>query len=80
MYTRMRFIYIIHLGLILFLQNLKTVSTIYKLILQLLYKNHIFTGMADANNESLPIKEAIKDALKIRYFDGHLRYLLKAIR
>ena len=44
-----------------------------------MYKNHIFTGMAAANNESLPIKEAIKDALKIRYFDGHLKYLLKAI-
>ncbi|POO00088.1 Glycoside hydrolase [Trema orientale] len=37
-------------------------------------------GLADTNNNSLPIKEAIKDSLRIRYLHGHLSYLLKAIR
>ncbi|KAL4601239.1 hypothetical protein ACB092_11G258500 [Castanea dentata] len=37
-------------------------------------------GMADANNRSLPIKDALKDSLRIRYHYGHLSYLLKAIK
>ncbi|XP_030509884.1 vicianin hydrolase [Cannabis sativa] len=36
-------------------------------------------GLADANNNSLPIKEALKDSLRIKYLHGHLSYLLKAI-
>ena len=36
--------------------------------------------MADANNRSLPIKDALKDSLRIRYHYGHLSYLLKAIK
>nr|POE62011.1 beta-glucosidase 13 [Quercus suber] len=36
-------------------------------------------GMADANNRSLPIKDALKDCPRIRYHYGHLSYLLKAI-
>ncbi|KAK4591737.1 hypothetical protein RGQ29_016251 [Quercus rubra] len=39
-----------------------------------------FVGMADANNRSLPIKDALKDSLRIRYHYGHLSYLLKAIK
>ncbi|GMY22314.1 vicianin hydrolase-like [Fagus crenata] len=37
-------------------------------------------GMADANNSSLPIQDALKDSLRIRYHYGHLSYLLKAIK
>ncbi|GMN55327.1 hypothetical protein TIFTF001_024447 [Ficus carica] len=37
-------------------------------------------GVADANNNSLPIKEALKDSLRIRYFHGHLTYLLKSMK
>ncbi|GMY22312.1 vicianin hydrolase-like [Fagus crenata] len=37
-------------------------------------------GLADANNSSLPIKDALKDSLRIRYHYGHLSYLSKAIR
>uniref|UniRef100_A0A7N2LC35 Beta-glucosidase n=1 Tax=Quercus lobata TaxID=97700 RepID=A0A7N2LC35_QUELO len=37
-------------------------------------------GMADANNSSLPVKEAIKDSLRLRYHYGHLSYLSQAIR
>ncbi|XP_075646079.1 beta-glucosidase 17-like isoform X1 [Castanea sativa] len=37
-------------------------------------------GMADANNRSLPIKDALKDSLRIKYHYGHLSYLLKAIK
>uniref|UniRef100_A0A7N2LCQ6 Beta-glucosidase n=1 Tax=Quercus lobata TaxID=97700 RepID=A0A7N2LCQ6_QUELO len=36
--------------------------------------------MADANNRSLPIKDALKDSLRIRYHYGHLSYLLKAMK
>ena len=39
-----------------------------------------FVGMADANNISLPIKDALKDSLRIRYHYGNLSYLLKAIK
>ncbi|XP_062079577.1 beta-glucosidase 17-like [Humulus lupulus] len=37
-------------------------------------------GMADATNDSLPIKEALKDSLRIRYHHSHLSYLLKAFK
>ncbi|KAJ7949108.1 Beta-glucosidase [Quillaja saponaria] len=37
-------------------------------------------GLADANNSTLPIKDALKDSLRIRYLHGHLSYLLKAIK
>ncbi|XP_059434257.1 vicianin hydrolase-like [Corylus avellana] len=37
-------------------------------------------GLADANNSSLPIKDARKDSLRIRYHYGHLSYLAKAIK
>ncbi|XP_021280661.1 vicianin hydrolase-like [Herrania umbratica] len=37
-------------------------------------------GVADANNASLPIKDALKDNVRIRYLYGHLTYLLKAIK
>ncbi|GMN55331.1 hypothetical protein TIFTF001_024446 [Ficus carica] len=37
-------------------------------------------GVADANNKSLPIKEALKDNLRIGYFHDHLSYVLKAIK
>uniref|UniRef100_A0A7N1A6P2 Beta-glucosidase n=1 Tax=Kalanchoe fedtschenkoi TaxID=63787 RepID=A0A7N1A6P2_KALFE len=37
-------------------------------------------GIADARNDSIPIEEARKDALRIRYHDGHLKYLAKAIK
>ncbi|XP_054816186.1 vicianin hydrolase-like [Prosopis cineraria] len=37
-------------------------------------------GVAEANNASIPVKIAIKDGIRIRYYDGHLRYLLQAIK
>ncbi|KAF9665427.1 hypothetical protein SADUNF_Sadunf16G0121500 [Salix dunnii] len=37
-------------------------------------------GLADANNASLPVKEALKDGLRIRYLANHLQYLSKAIK
>ncbi|KAF4390884.1 hypothetical protein F8388_005697 [Cannabis sativa] len=37
-------------------------------------------GLADARNDTLPVKEAIKDSLRIRYLHGHLSYLAQAIR
>ncbi|XP_062174074.1 vicianin hydrolase-like isoform X2 [Alnus glutinosa] len=37
-------------------------------------------GMADPNNSTIPIKDALKDSLRIRYHYGHLSYLLKAIK
>ncbi|KAK6250688.1 hypothetical protein SCA6_004693 [Theobroma cacao] len=37
-------------------------------------------GVAEANNASLTVKEALKDSTRIRYLDGHLKSLLKAIR
>ncbi|KAL5549707.1 hypothetical protein UlMin_004938, partial [Ulmus minor] len=37
-------------------------------------------GMADVNNSSLPIKEALKDSSRIRYHHGHLSHLLKAVK
>uniref|UniRef100_A0A7N0SX14 Beta-glucosidase n=1 Tax=Kalanchoe fedtschenkoi TaxID=63787 RepID=A0A7N0SX14_KALFE len=37
-------------------------------------------GVADLRNDSIPVQEAIKDAVRIRYHDAHLRYLAKSIR
>ncbi|KAI4333178.1 hypothetical protein L6164_018016 [Bauhinia variegata] len=37
-------------------------------------------GVAEANNETKPIREAIKDGIRIRYYDGHLKSLLQAIK
>lgn len=37
-------------------------------------------GMADASNSSLPVKDAIKDSLRIRYHYGHLSYISQAIK
>ncbi|POO00097.1 Glycoside hydrolase [Trema orientale] len=37
-------------------------------------------GMPDANNNSFPLEEAIKDTLRIKYHHEHLSYLLKAIK
>ncbi|XP_022736507.1 vicianin hydrolase-like [Durio zibethinus] len=37
-------------------------------------------GVAEANNASLTVKEAIKDGTRIRSLDGHLKSLLKAIQ
>ncbi|XVF53460.1 hypothetical protein PTKIN_Ptkin05aG0101000 [Pterospermum kingtungense] len=37
-------------------------------------------GVAEANNSSLTVNEALKDAARIRYLDAHLKSLLKAIR
>ncbi|XP_059649066.1 beta-glucosidase 13-like [Cornus florida] len=37
-------------------------------------------GVADANNSTLPIEEALKDNLRIMYHHGHLTYLSKAIK
>ncbi|XP_059434255.1 vicianin hydrolase-like isoform X2 [Corylus avellana] len=59
---------------------------LYQLVLYIKekYNNPIIyiteNGMADANNSSLPIKDARKDSLRIRYLHGHLSYLLEAIK
>ncbi|KAI4333180.1 hypothetical protein L6164_018018 [Bauhinia variegata] len=37
-------------------------------------------GVGEANNETKPIKEALKDGIRIRSYDGHLRSLLQAIK
>ncbi|XWS50414.1 hypothetical protein CRYUN_Cryun12cG0085600 [Craigia yunnanensis] len=37
-------------------------------------------GVAEANNASLTVKEALKDSTRIRYLDGHLKSLFKAIQ
>ncbi|GLT60703.1 hypothetical protein SLA2020_334590 [Shorea laevis] len=37
-------------------------------------------GMADFNNKTLPIMEALNDSLRIKYHSLHLTYLLKAIK
>ncbi|KAM7472467.1 hypothetical protein LguiA_010650 [Lonicera macranthoides] len=37
-------------------------------------------GMADSNNNTLPVEEAIKDELRIKYYEGHFWYLQKAIK
>ncbi|KAI9169439.1 hypothetical protein LWI28_012343 [Acer negundo] len=37
-------------------------------------------GLADANNESLSIEEALKDGLRIKYYHLHLSNLLDAIK
>ncbi|XP_048325874.2 vicianin hydrolase [Ziziphus jujuba] len=37
-------------------------------------------GVGEANNSTLPVKEAIKDSIRIRYLHGHLTYLLQSIK
>ncbi|KAI9116551.1 hypothetical protein K1719_012718 [Acacia pycnantha] len=37
-------------------------------------------GVAELNNASKPAQEAIKDSMRIRYHDNHLRNLLQAIK
>ncbi|XP_060670830.1 vicianin hydrolase [Ziziphus jujuba] len=37
-------------------------------------------GVAEANNSTLPVKSALKDAVRIRYLHGHLFYLLQSIK
>ncbi|XVF10001.1 hypothetical protein REPUB_Repub07fG0146600 [Reevesia pubescens] len=37
-------------------------------------------GVAEANNASLTVKEALKDSIRIRHLDSHLKSLLKAIQ
>ncbi|KAI9116465.1 hypothetical protein K1719_012632 [Acacia pycnantha] len=37
-------------------------------------------GVAEGNDASKPIKEAIKDSIRIRYHDSHLRNILQAIK
>ncbi|XP_054793033.1 vicianin hydrolase-like isoform X2 [Prosopis cineraria] len=37
-------------------------------------------GVGEANNASKPVHEAIKDSIRIRYHDSHLRSLLQAIK
>ncbi|XP_048140107.1 beta-glucosidase 17-like isoform X2 [Rhodamnia argentea] len=37
-------------------------------------------GMAEANNKSLPLEDALRDGLKIDFFQLHLSYLLRAIK
>ncbi|XP_044488695.1 beta-glucosidase 17-like isoform X2 [Mangifera indica] len=37
-------------------------------------------GMADTNNRSLPVKEALEDCMRITYHQLHLSYLLQAIK
>ncbi|XP_028799692.1 vicianin hydrolase-like [Neltuma alba] len=37
-------------------------------------------GVAEANNASKPVQEAIKDSIRITYHDSHLRSLLQAIK
>ncbi|KAK4855918.1 hypothetical protein QYF36_012288 [Acer negundo] len=37
-------------------------------------------GIAEANNDSLPIGEARKDSMRIRYYHGHLSSILEAIK
>ncbi|XP_059649063.1 beta-glucosidase 13-like isoform X2 [Cornus florida] len=37
-------------------------------------------GVADANNSTLPVEEALHDNLRIIYHHGHLTYLSKAIK
>ncbi|KAJ0095382.1 hypothetical protein Patl1_17267 [Pistacia atlantica] len=37
-------------------------------------------GVADANNSSLPVDEALRDSMRITYHQLHLSYLLQAIK
>ncbi|KAG5015748.1 hypothetical protein JHK85_021884 [Glycine max] len=37
-------------------------------------------GMAESRNDSIPVNEARKDSIRIRYHDGHLKFLLQAIK
>lgn len=40
----------------------------------------VFIGMADKNDPSLPIEEALKDTQRKGYYYNHLHYLIKAIK
>ncbi|XP_054815653.1 vicianin hydrolase-like [Prosopis cineraria] len=59
---------------------------IYELMIYMKLKYHnppIYiheNGVAQANDASKSLKEAIKDSIRIRYHDGHLRYLLQAVK
>ncbi|KAG2372230.1 Vicianin hydrolase [Vigna angularis] len=37
-------------------------------------------GIAESRNDSIPVDEARKDAIRIRYHNGHLQFLLQAIK
>ncbi|KAK7323956.1 hypothetical protein VNO77_27460 [Canavalia gladiata] len=37
-------------------------------------------GIAESRNDSIPVNEALKDSTRIRYHDGHLKFLLQAIK
>ncbi|XP_029128432.1 vicianin hydrolase [Cajanus cajan] len=37
-------------------------------------------GIAEAGNDSTPVNEARKDGIRITYLDGHLKFLLQAIK
>ncbi|KAK9909990.1 hypothetical protein M0R45_033967 [Rubus argutus] len=56
----------------------------YLLYIKQKYNNPVLyvteNGMAYANNASLPLKEALKDTLRITYHRDHLLYLLEAIK
>ncbi|KAF3448831.1 hypothetical protein FNV43_RR09544 [Rhamnella rubrinervis] len=39
-----------------------------------------FTGVPEPNNSTVPVKEALKDSIRIRYLHGHLFYLLKSVK
>ncbi|XP_019168138.1 PREDICTED: vicianin hydrolase-like [Ipomoea nil] len=37
-------------------------------------------GVAEANNSTLSVEEALKDTIRIKYYEGHLWFLQKAIK
>ncbi|KAK2973622.1 hypothetical protein RJ640_022270 [Escallonia rubra] len=37
-------------------------------------------GVADMNNSTLPVEQALKDEVRIKYYEAHLWYLQKAIK
>ncbi|TKY49539.1 Vicianin hydrolase [Spatholobus suberectus] len=37
-------------------------------------------GIAESRNDSIPVYEARKDGIRIRYLDGHLKFLLQSIK
>ncbi|KAF3449023.1 hypothetical protein FNV43_RR09747 [Rhamnella rubrinervis] len=39
-----------------------------------------FTGVPEPNNSTVPVKEALKDSIRIRYLHDHLFYLLKSVK
>ncbi|KAH7544823.1 hypothetical protein FEM48_Zijuj01G0027100 [Ziziphus jujuba var. spinosa] len=40
----------------------------------------LLRGMADVRNDSIPVKVAIKDSLRIRYHHGHISSVLQALK